>query len=176
VRRRAGQLAAVLACLSLALTSCTSTDGTDGRSSRSPDGVDLGVPDAASLRFVARFADGDSFTDTFGIEYRVGLVNTPEVGECGSKESSRATKDLLAEGFAADVYAVDTHERSVARIVTSTGVDLGVHLARQGLADDRYMDNFRGENEGYASELDEAFGVARAEKAGLWSSCWAARP
>jgi hypothetical protein len=46
-----------------------------------------------------------------------------------------------------------------------------VHLARNGLADDRYLQQFRHENAALAAELDEAFRVAKAEGAGLWGRC-----
>ncbi len=83
---------------------------------------------------------------------------------------------MLADGFRADGYETDRHGRTVARITSADGVDLGVHLARTGLADDRYLDDFRHENPSYARELDAAFAAARAEGAGHWSGCWASDP
>ncbi len=116
--------------------------------------------------------DGDSFGASDGEEYRVGLVNTPEQGACGGDQAAEVTYDLLADGFASDIYARDQHGRAVARITTATG-DLGVLLAGGGWADDRYLEDFRHENPAYAAELDTAFAQARQDGAGLWATCWA---
>lgn len=131
-------------------------------------------PPAAGLLQVTDLKDGDSFVASDGVEYRVGLVNTPERSACGGPEAAEQTAALLADGFAADPYATDQHGRSVARVTTADGADLGVALAAQGWADDRYLEQFRHENPAYAEELDEAFAAARTEDAGLWATCWAA--
>lgn len=114
--------------------------------------------------------DGDSFVASDGVEYRVGMVNTPEVGECHAAEATAATAAWLADGFTVEPYATDGNGRTVARVATDEG-DLGVLLARRGHADDRYLDQFRHEHPAYAAELDEAFAAARSEDAGLWGSC-----
>lgn len=116
--------------------------------------------------------DGDSFVASDGVEYRIGLVNTPELGECGGREAADRTNALLAGGFSTHPYAVDVHGRRVARVRVDQG-DLGVLLADEGLADDRYLEEFRHENPTYAEELDLAFADARDRRAGLWQTCWA---
>ncbi|WP_370327519.1 thermonuclease family protein [Euzebya sp.] len=120
---------------------------------------------------VAEARDGDSFVATDGVEYRVGLVNTPELSECGGHEAADRTAALLADGFSVDAYATDDHGRSVARITTPDG-DLGVILAAEGLADDRYLDAHRHEHPGYAAEIDDALARAREARTGLWRTCW----
>ena len=131
--------------------------------------------DGGALLHVANRGDGDSFVASDGVEYRVGLVNTPEAGDCGADEAADRAYELLADGFRAEGYATDTYGRTVARIRAAEG-DLGVLLAREGLADDRYLEEFRHEHPSYAAELDAAFAEARAAGAGLWSTCWAAVP
>ena len=77
-----------------------------------------------------------------GVEYRVGLVNTPELSACGGPEAADRTYALLADGFTVEAYSSDNYGRSVARVRTADGTDLGVWLARNGWADDRYLDDF----------------------------------
>ncbi len=120
--------------------------------------------------------DGDSFVASDGVEYRVGMINTPEMSECGGPEAADQTYALLADGFTVEAYSGDNSGRSVARVHTVEGTDLGVWLARNGWADDRYLDGFRHEYPAYARELDDAFAAAEAEGAGLWGSCWASPP
>ena len=125
---------------------------------------------------VADRKDGDSFVASDGVEYRVGLVNTPELSACGGPEAADRTYALLADGFTVEAYSSDNYGRSVARVRTADGTDLGVWLARNGWADDRYLDDFRHEHPAYARELDEAFAAAKAAGVGLWSTCWAPPP
>lgn len=120
---------------------------------------------------VTRQRDGDSFVASDGVEYRVGLINTPELAECGGQEAKSRTTALLADGFTVDSYARDDNGRQVARIQTTAG-DLGVILAAEGLADDRYLETFRSENPSYAADLDRAFQRARDGSRGFWQSCW----
>ncbi len=119
--------------------------------------------------------DGDSFVASDGVEYRVGLVNTPELGSCGGDEAAAVTADLLADGFAARAYTRDQYGRSVARIDTPQG-ELGILLARRGFADDQYLEDFRSENPAYAADLDDAFAAARRDRTGLYETCWDTTP
>ncbi|MEO2105887.1 MAG: thermonuclease family protein [Actinomycetota bacterium] len=128
--------------------------------------------EGAALLHVVEEKDGDSFVASDGVEYRVGMVNAPERSACGGTEASERAYELMSPGFTTEAYATDDYGRSVARIHTSTG-DLGVLMAREGLFDDRYLDQFRHQHPGYASELDTAFAEARATGAGLWQTCWA---
>jgi len=126
--------------------------------------------DPALLR-AADGGDGDSWKDTVGREYRLGLVNTPERGECFSAEATAERKRLVAGGFRAEVYSIDRYGRSVAVVTSAEGASVNVHLARNGFADDRYVEQFRHENAALAAELGAAFRVAKAEGAGLWGRC-----
>ena len=142
-----------------------------------PAATPTAVPTAVSsegsaLLHVVEEKDGDSFVASDGVEYRVGMVNAPERSACGGTDASQRAYELMASGFTAEAYATDDYGRSVARIHTATG-DLGVLMAREGLVDDRYLDQFRHQHPSYASDLDTAFAEARATDAGLWQTCWA---
>jgi endonuclease YncB( thermonuclease family) len=126
---------------------------------------------APDLLTAANGGDGDSWKDTTGREYRLGLVNTPEVGECYAAEATAERKRLVASGFRADVYTTDRYGRSVSAVTSADGVDVNVHLARNGFADDRYLADYRHENPDLARQLDAAFATAKAEGAGLWGAC-----
>ena len=115
--------------------------------------------------------DGDSWRDTDGNEYRLGMVNTPEVGECFAAEATAERKALVASGFRAAVYAQDRYGRGVSVVTSADGRNVNVHLARYGFADDRYLAQFRHENPSLADQLDAAFAAARAERRGLWGRC-----
>ena len=119
--------------------------------------------------------DGDSWRDTAGNEYRLGLVNAPETNECYGTEATVKRQALTAKGFTAQVYARDTYGRDVSVITTADGVNLNVHLARNGLANDKYLEQFRAENPALGKALDQAFASAKAERAGLWGACASSR-
>ena len=123
------------------------------------------------LLIAAAHGDGDSWKDTSGKEYRLGLINTPEYDECYGSAATAARKRMVAGGFRAQVYATDTHGRLVSVVTTADGTNLNVWLARHGYADDRYLNQFRHENTALAAQLDGAFAAAKAERAGLWSAC-----
>jgi endonuclease YncB( thermonuclease family) len=129
------------------------------------------VASPVGLLHAAPNGDGDSWKDTAGHEYRLGLVNTPELGECYGQRASAERKQLVRMGFRADVYSRDTHGRLVAVVYLADGTNLNVFLARHGYANDRYLAQFRHENPALAAELDTAFAAARRERAGLWRSC-----
>ena len=134
--------------------------------STSPTDTGLLMPDGDG--------DGDSWRDTQGREYRLGLVNTPEHDECFGAEATAERKARTAGGFRAGVYETDRYGRAVAVVTTADGRNLNVHLARNGFADDRYLAGFRAEHEELARQLDDAFAAARQEGVGLWSACAAA--
>jgi endonuclease YncB( thermonuclease family) len=131
--------------------------------STSPTGPGLLVP--------AGNGDGDSWRDTQGREYRLGLVNTPEHDECFGAEATAERRARTADGFRASVYETDRYGRAVAVVTTADGRNLNVHLARNGFADDRFLAEFRAEHEELARQLDDAFAAARQEGKGLWSAC-----
>jgi endonuclease YncB( thermonuclease family) len=126
---------------------------------------------SSPLLMPADGGDGDSWHDTAGAEYRLGLVNTPEYNECYGSEATAKRKELTAHGFRADVYTHDVYGRGVSIVTTANGVNVNVYLARYGFANDKYLSQFRHENPKLASQLDTAFAKARAERLGLWSAC-----
>ena len=125
----------------------------------------------APLLHAASGGDGDSWHDTAGREYRLGLVNAPEYNECYGGAATAKRKSLIAAGFRARVYTRDTYGRRVAVVTTAAGVNVNVYLARHGFANDRYLAQFRHENPALARQLDAAFAAAKAEHAGLWGAC-----
>lgn len=125
----------------------------------------------APLLVMAAGGDGDSWRDTGGVEYRMGLINTPETDECGGAAATAYRKRALAGGFRAEVYASDRYGRNVAVVIAPNGVNLNVAMARDGIADDRYLDRYRHENPLLAAQLDEAFATAKADGVGIWSAC-----
>lgn len=131
--------------------------------------------DGGPLLRAAAGGDGDSWKDAAGRAYRLGLVNTPEIGgaraECFGAEASQERKRLTAGGFRAQVYTVDRYDRAVSVVLLPDGTNLNVELARRGYADDRYLAQFRSENPALAAQLDTAFASARHERAGMWGTC-----
>ena len=125
----------------------------------------------APLLHAASGGDGDSWRDTRGTEYRLGLVNTPELSECFGNEASSMRKHLVAAGFRATSYSTDTHRRHVAVVYLADGRNLNVWLARNGYANDRYLKKFSSENPALAALLVPAFQAAKREHRGLWGSC-----
>ncbi len=131
---------------------------------------------AAPLLVAARGGDGDSWRDTAGREYRLGMVNAPEVGDCFGSQATAERKRLVSKGFRAQVYTKDRYGRGVSVVTTASGVVVNVDLARHGFVDDRYLAKFRSENPALARQLDTAFAAAKAERAGLWSACSGSAP
>jgi len=125
----------------------------------------------SGLLHAAPNGDGDSWKDTAGREYRLGLINTPELGECYGETASAERKRLVRKGFRAQVYSRDHYGRLVSVVLLPDGTNLNVFLARHGYANDRYLSEFRDENPALAAELDVAFAAARRERAGLWGAC-----
>lgn len=123
------------------------------------------------LLLMASGGDGDSWHDTRGVEYRMGLINTPETSECGGSMATEYRKRKLSAGFYARSYATDKYGRRVAVIYTQSGANLNVLMAREGIANDKYLAEFRHENPKLARQLDAAFARAKADSAGIWGSC-----
>jgi endonuclease YncB( thermonuclease family) len=162
---RTGWLVGATACLSL--LACQHDVTASGiKSKDTPEGP---------LLHAAAGGDGDSWKDTHGVEYRLGLVNTPELSECYGNVASNKRKQLTAAGFRATSYAVDTHKRHVAVVFLADGRNLNLWLARNGYANDRYLNQFRSENRALAAQLDPAFADAKREHLGLWGACGNAR-
>lgn len=125
----------------------------------------------APLLTMASGGDGDSWRDTGGVEYRMGLVNTPETGECGGAAATQYRRQALADGFRASTYSTDRYGRRVSVIVAPNGVNLNVAMARDGIARDTYLEQYRHENPELAAELDVAFREARDAGRGIWTTC-----
>jgi micrococcal nuclease len=133
-------------------------------------------PVAAALLHAASGGDGDSWKDTHGVQYRLGLVNTPELSECYGERASQKRKSLTAAGFRATTYTKDDYGRHVSVVYLADGRNLNVWLARNGYANDRYLKQFRHENPSLAAQLDPAFAAAKREHLGLWGACQTSQP
>lgn len=129
------------------------------------------APSSAPLLFAASGGDGDSWKDRSGREYRLGLVNAPETGECFGAQATARRKALVRSGFRARSYATDRFGRSVSLVALADGRNLNLLLAREGLVDDRYLAEFRHEYEALAAQLDVAFAEAKRAGRGLWGGC-----
>ncbi len=129
------------------------------------------TPTTAPLLFAAAGGDGDSWKDRSGREYRLGLVNAPESGECFGAEATARRKALVRGGFRVRTYATDSFGRSVSLVSLPDGRNLNLLLAQQGFVDDRYLAEFRHENEALARQLDVAFAAAKQARRGLWGAC-----
>jgi endonuclease YncB( thermonuclease family) len=178
----------VTAAVAVLLVGASLSDGSPAPSAVSSDGraaqdeaaqrpaapPPAAAPTASPLLQPAAHGDGDSWRDTAGTEYRLGMVNAPEQDECFGAEATAERRRQVAAGFRAEAYTVDRYGRSVSVVTTADGRNLNVHLARQGFVDDRYLADFRHENRPLAAELDVAFAEARAQGRGLWSACAAA--
>lgn len=150
------------------LTAACSATSTGAGSGSRP--AASGAPASGLLRAAAG-GDGDSWKDTAGREYRLGLVNAPEYNECFGSEATRERKSLVAKGFRAQAYMVDRYGRHVSDVTLADGRDLNVLLAEEGFVNDRYLRQFRSENPALADRLDAAFRTARASRVGLWGAC-----
>ena len=158
---RAGWLIGIAACLSL--MACQPAGSSPGDA---PESGRLGP-----LLRAAAGGDGDSWKDTHGVTYRLGLVNTPELSECYGAVASSKRKQLTSTGFRASAYTKDDYGRQVAVVYLADGRNLNVWLARNGYANDRYLTQFRHENPSLAAQLDPAFAAAQREHLGLWGAC-----
>lgn len=147
------------------------TDDSPGLSAHKADPVEASSEPTATaeptdpptpLLFITDQKDGDSWEASDGTEYRLGLINTPERNEQCGAEATAFTRRFLEDGFAVDAYATDSYGRSVAEVFDKTGKSLNVALAKSGLGDDRYLDEFRHENPDLAGRLDDALASAAA--------------
>lgn len=125
------------------------------------DDSDTAITTTTGRLTVTDLKDGDSFEASDGREYRLGMVNTPEPDERCFDEAEAFTRDFLAGGFTADAYDEDDYGRVVAEVLDGEGQSLNIALARSGLADDRYLDPFRGDHPDLADRLDDAFATAK---------------
>jgi len=131
-----------------------------GQASSTPTATAEPTDPPTPLLFITDQKDGDSWEASDGTEYRLGLINTPERSEQCGAEATAFTRRFLEDGFAVDAYATDSHGRSVAEVFDKTGKSLNVALAKSGLGDDRYLDEFRHENPDLADRLDDALASA----------------
>lgn len=168
--RRAARAALALAVLAAPACGIEGHSPATGHASNAVDDP-AGRATAGAWLQAAPGGDGDSWRDTNGREYRLGLVDTPEVGECYAEQASRRRRSLVAHGFRAQVYGTDRYGRAVSVVTTADDVVVNVALARGGFADDRYLASHRQENPQLADALDLAFAAARRHRAGLWSAC-----
>lgn len=159
-----------LVLLACCLAGCLAT-GCGGRTAATSTASSTVGRAAGPLLHPGPGGDGDSWRDTAGREYRLGLVDTPEVGDCYADLATTRRRQLVAGGFRADVYTTDRYGRSVADVTTADGTDVNELLAREGLARGSYLAQYRAERPELAARLELALVAARQAGAGLWSSC-----
>lgn len=128
----------------------------------------------ATVTFVI---DGDTvdvvLVDDVVERIRLPQIGTPEVGECGYEES---TAVLEAQIAGQNVILVsteagpdrDTHGHLL-RAVEISGDDVGQFVIRNGLG--QWVRSYAHEDGRLAAMYEAAESNARAEAAGLWSTC-----
>jgi endonuclease YncB( thermonuclease family) len=116
---------------------------------------------SAALLYVTNQKDGDSFVASDGKEYRLGLVNAPELDEPCGRDAREFSRQFLASGLTVDAYSSDRYGRRVAEVFDQSGKSLNVAFARSGYGDRRYLNQFRQENPDLARRLDAAFARAK---------------
>ena len=124
---------------------------------------------AADTLFPTSPGDGDSWEAGDGAEYRLALVNTPELDEECGPEAAEYRRALTAGGFQVQqrTNGQAAFGRVTAILVTPAGLDIGLDLARKGYADDRYLERYRSEVSGaYAREMEQAFRAGAASATG----------
>jgi endonuclease YncB( thermonuclease family) len=144
----------IAACAALAYAATQYLDARD-----EPTGA-TSRPTNTAMLHVTSLKDGDSWEASDGREYRLGLVNAPEPSEPCFAEATQFTQRFLADGFTADAYATDAHRRRIAEVFNGSGSSLNVELAASGLANGKYLENFRRENPDLARRVERAFASA----------------
>ncbi len=132
---------------------------------------------------VVRVLDGDTFDATDGVaslRVRVLGIDAPEIShdgsqpDCGADAATAALKRLIG----GQVVVVEHDQRSAARdqygrdlaYVTATdGVDVGLRLTEQGLAEAWYPSSVRAPSRDDTYRL--AMARARDAKIGAWKTC-----
>ena len=114
-----------------------------------------------ALLYVTNQKDGDSFVASNGKEYRLGMVNAPELDEPCGRDAREFSRRFLAAGFSVDAYSSDPYGRQVAEVFGTSGESLNVALAGSGYGDSRYLNQFRRENPDLARRLEAAFAQAK---------------
>lgn len=128
--------------------------------SRATEPQDADAPTGPLLQ-VKVHKDGDSFVASDGHEYRLGLVNAPELDEPCGRDAAAFTREFLADGLRVDAYSSDSYGRRIAEVFSARGDSLNIALARSGFANDKYLEHFGYENPGLARRLEAAFDGAR---------------
>jgi endonuclease YncB( thermonuclease family) len=147
-------LLVIAACVALAYAATTYFDRRDEQAAPAPRATNTPLLQVTSLK------DGDSWDASDGREYRLGLVNAPEPSEPCFAEATQFTRRFLANGFTANAYSMDSHGRHIAEVFDRAGSSLNVALARSGLANGKYLENFRRENPDLARRVERALNTA----------------
>lgn len=127
---------------------------------------------------VARVNDGDTLTLTSRAKVRLVQVDAPELTtDCYGRRAMRALVELVPRGARVRLVRdpeLDEHDRygRLLRYVFVGETDVNVELVRRGAASPYFFRNERG---AHAEELLDAVEEARAERAGYWGACPAAR-
>ncbi len=101
------------------------------------------APTAPAGPTFSTVVDGDTINTSEGLVRIIG-IDTPENGECGSKEASAVLAALLKAGDTIVLTLpkgqndTDTHKRLLRYVDTAAGVDVAMEVLKAGLAVARY--------------------------------------
>ncbi len=137
---------AIVAAAAAAITSCLEgptelvTDGPVGADSQEH------TSSVTAERWeLVRVIDGDTIVvDYQGQEERIRFIgiDTPETGECGFQEATDRVGELLADGQVVlrpgAANDRDIYDRPLRYVETPDGIDVGLTLLEEGLAQARY--------------------------------------
>lgn len=179
---------ALAAALALSLTGCEYAATVDAPSTSadseladpadpagSAGSVDLADALVTSAT-VTRVIDGDTVELGTGDRLRLIGIDTPERGDCGADEATRALAAMV-EGRQVSlvnptqVQDRDAYDRLLAYLATPEFTDVGVELVRAGLAAPRYNST-----DGHAAHPNEALYAATASTATTFSCAPVAEP
>jgi micrococcal nuclease len=122
---------------------------------------------------VASVTDGDTLRLTNGQRIRLVQIDSPEAGQCYSRESRVELLRLAPVGSSIALESdpaldqVDRYGRLL-RYVKRGSLNVNVELVRRGAAVPYFYDDDRGR---YAGRLETAARAAKSAKRGLWRGC-----
>ncbi len=95
-------------------------------------------PSATQL-YVVKIADGDTFTgltaDKRKVRVRISGIDAPEKGQpYGNKAKEALAEMIFNRTISIDSLSTDRYGRTLAKVYTPDGKDVGAELIRQGLA------------------------------------------
>lgn len=165
-------LAVLAGCSSSGPDRSTSATDRPSADSGAPAGPSTVATEESGTWRSTEIVDGDTLyvSSALGeLEVRLIGVNTPEAGECFSKEATDALAELVTGNdlvLLVDRSDVDRFGRALRYVETTDGVDVGAELVADGFAIARRYPPDDARAEVYA-ELQQ---TAQREGRGLWAS------